>query len=150
MGRGTSASRKALFGDLSDSLSAVKSATNDDNADYGDVTGNRNDSSEFFHHCRVNNNSDYSPQLEQALPTDLVWQGWVKGTLKWAEVHSFEIYMIHGFFLCLLKMGNAPAFTDGLGIILVAINFSITVFLCWIVVRLININKTLNSILGFK
>ena len=70
--------------------------------------------------------------------------------LKWVGVHSLEVYLIHGFSLCLLRMPKAPAMGSLESWWLIFINFIIAVVLSCTYIRIIETNKLLNKILYWK
>ena len=68
----------------------------------------------------------------------------------WAGTHSLEIYLIHGFTLCLLKLVETPVLHSAIGWPLVAVNFTITVAFSCLFITIISKNKLLNKILYWK
>ena len=70
--------------------------------------------------------------------------------LKWVGIHSLEVYLIHGFSLCLLKLPVAPLMHSAESWVLIAIDFTITVALSIMYIRIIECNKILNKILFWK
>lgn len=70
--------------------------------------------------------------------------------LKWTGVHSLEIYLIHGFSLCLLKFSEPPMMHSWQSWSLIVIDFSIAVALSIMYIRIIESNKLLNKILFWK
>ena len=76
-----------------------------------------------------------------------VGQQMIKDTLLWAGKQSLEIYLLHGFVLNLLSDKNLPAFNSVRGLVLIGINFLITILLCKLTISLLNKNKTLKKVL---
>lgn len=70
--------------------------------------------------------------------------------LKWTGVHSLEIYLIHGFSLCLLKLTEPPMMHSWQSWCLIVVDFIIAVTLSIMYIRIIESNKLLNKILFWK
>ena len=98
--------------------------------------------------AEVYNNSDVHYKQDDS--NHVFPQKWLAVFLDWAGTHSLEIYMIHGFVLNLLKAEALPRFSSIAGLTLTASNFTITVFLCWVVIKLISANKRLRTVLSLK
>lgn len=70
--------------------------------------------------------------------------------LKWTGVHSLEIYLVHSFSLCLLRMEEVPLMYSIESWCLIVADFVIAVGLSVFYIRLIDANKLLNKILFWK
>lgn len=74
----------------------------------------------------------------------------ILGFLNWVGIHSLEVYLIHGFSLCVLKYSHSPVLHSVSGWVLVALNFVIAVSLSCIYIRIIEKSALLNKILFWK
>lgn len=72
------------------------------------------------------------------------------GALKWVGVHSLEIYLSHYLLLGLIKLPNVPQAVSYQGILLIVINYLLTVGLTMMVVQIVNQNALLKRILFAK
>lgn len=70
--------------------------------------------------------------------------------LNWVGIHSLEVYLIHGFSLCILKYSSAPVLHSVGGWVLVALNFMIAVTMSCIYIRIIGKITLLNKLLFWK
>lgn len=71
-------------------------------------------------------------------------------TLLWVGFHSLEVYLIHYFSLCLLKLPVAPTMCSVEAWLLIISNFIIVVALSCFYIRIIESNKILNKTLFWK
>lgn len=69
---------------------------------------------------------------------------------SWVGIHSLELYVVHGFTLCLLKSVEPLELHSAIGWTLVAVNFTITVALSCLFITIIAKNRLLNKILYWK
>lgn len=87
---------------------------------------------------------------QQHFELSVVCQTRINKILNWVGTHSLEIYLIHGFSLCFLKLTNPPVLDSCYGWLLVTLNFVVAVLLSCIYIRIIESNKLLNKILYWK
>lgn len=87
---------------------------------------------------------------QQYFELSVVCQTRINKILNWVGTHSLEIYLIHGFSLCFLKLTNPPVLDSCYGWLLVTLNFVVAVLLSCIYIRIIESNKLLNKILYWK
>lgn len=72
------------------------------------------------------------------------------GTLIWCGIHSLEIYIVHYYFLALMKpemMMDASSLT---GMITIALNYVVTIILTVFVIKILNTNHILRTSLFGK
>lgn len=74
----------------------------------------------------------------------------IGGGMAWIGEHSLEVYLTHYLLLNLVKAQNSPAIYSLEGLVLVLINFMVTVFLVVMVIMAVNKNKTLKFVLMGK
>lgn len=74
--------------------------------------------------------------------------GWV--LLRNVGVHSLEIYLIHYLFLSMVKFDQTPNFDEPAGIMIVVLNYILTVCMAYGITRLINQNRLLDKVLFGK
>ena len=72
------------------------------------------------------------------------------GTLAWVGEHSLEVYLTHGLLLNIFKSSVAIQFSSIEGYLLTAGNFTLTVGLCAVVIRLLNQNAVLKKVLNIR
>ena len=70
--------------------------------------------------------------------------------LSWVGKHSLEIYLTHYLLLSLVKLDGWPTFHAPAGMMLVLVNYTLTVLLVMLVILAINRNKMLAFILTGK
>lgn len=87
---------------------------------------------------------------QQVAELSVAYETKVESFFKWVGVHSLEVYLIHGFSLCLLKMTETPALRSISGLVLTFSNFVIAVLLSCIYIKIIEKNNLLNKILYWK
>lgn len=142
--------RKALAGSVSQPLPAAQSLPH--GADAGSHVVERNNATD----CQLPDNSTADVTFNQSSAAQSCAQlHYVRETksasfLKWVGVHSLEVYLIHGFSLCLLKLPVAPMMHSAESWVLIAVDFTMTVALSILYIRIIETNKLLNKILFWK
>lgn len=72
------------------------------------------------------------------------------GTLAWVGEHSLEVYLTHGLLLNIFKSSVAIQFSSIEGYLLTAGNFTLTVGLCAVVIRLLDQNAVLKKVLNIR
>lgn len=70
--------------------------------------------------------------------------------IKWAGVHSLEIYLTHNLFLKLVPAINLPALTSINGFVTLIINLTLTLILTITTIKVIQSNKEFNYLLYAK
>lgn len=70
--------------------------------------------------------------------------------LNWVGKRTLEVYLIHGFSLCLLKMADTPSLSYAGGLLLAAANFVVAVALSIIYIKIIETSRILNKVLYWK
>ena len=84
--------------------------------------------------------AEFSPVRKRIVDSSFIWIG----------VHSLEIYLIHGFSICLLKLADKPVFHSISGLVLIFLNLIITISLSFFYIKLIEKNQLLNKLLFWK
>lgn len=74
----------------------------------------------------------------------------VGGLLRNVGAHSLEIYLIHYLLLSMVKFDQMPKFGEPAGIMLILLNYILTVCIAYGVTRLINRNRALDTVLFGK
>lgn len=74
------------------------------------------------------------------------WRGW----LYQAGVHSIQIYLLHYLFLNTIRMDILPKLASMTGLVLVAINYALTIAAVTLAIILLGRNHLLSKILFFK
>lgn len=72
------------------------------------------------------------------------------GPLSWCGIHSLEIYIVHYYFLTLMKPEMMTNASSILGIITIALNYAVTIILTVLVIKLLNTNRILRTLLFGK
>lgn len=70
--------------------------------------------------------------------------------LMWFGKHSLETYLLHGFVLNIIKLQAEPEYLTSCGIMLVAVNYCITILLVRLIVTVLNANGCLKVLLFGK
>ena len=73
-------------------------------------------------------------------PSVLVREKGLIVCLMWIGNSTLEIYLIHGFVLNLLALPYKPVFASACGIGIVAVNFAVTMLLCFLLISLLREN----------
>lgn len=72
------------------------------------------------------------------------------GSLSWCGIHSLEIYIAHYYFLTLMKPEIMMEANSLAGIITIALNYAVTIILTVLVIKLLNANHILRTLLFGK
>ena len=83
--------------------------------------------------------------LRAVKETTLVYRG-----INWFGRHTIEVFMVHYYFLNLIRFADKPDFFTPRGMALAAANYIITVLIVSVVIKLIGSNRWLNLILFGK
>ena len=70
--------------------------------------------------------------------------------LGWTGVHSLEIYLTHYLYLRLVPALGLPALSSMEGLLSLAVNFSLTVLLTVVTIKLVQSNRVMNYLLYAK
>lgn len=62
-------------------------------------------------------------------------------------MHSLEIYLFHGLALNVLKVDMTWSFSDVRGTAMVLVNYILSIFLCTLIINIIEKNKYLKIVL---
>lgn len=95
----------------------------------------------------------YSDKSEQIPKNNNIWKNVIVffcGFSTWIGNYSLEIYVLHGFFLNLLRFNKGIAFSSAEGIMLAFSNYLLTVFITACVVAVIHSNRILRKWLFAK
>lgn len=93
------------------------------------------------------------PERELCIEGDAVWEGksnTAASFVKMTGTHSMEIYLIHGFFLSLLKTAELPLFGSVDGIIICILNYFAALALSCCMIAILKYNKYLYGFCFFK
>lgn len=72
------------------------------------------------------------------------------GSLSWCGIHSLEIYIVHYYFLTLMRPEMIANASSMMGITTIALNYAITIILTVLVIKLLNSNHILRTLLFGK
>ena len=72
------------------------------------------------------------------------------GVLRETGIHSLEIYLTHYLILAMIKLSTPPAIQTPEGILLMSLNFIVTMVIATVTIMLINQNKIMKLILFGK
>ena len=141
---------KALAGGLSQPLPVAQSLPHGAAASSDVVERNNIDDCQLLDNGRTDLSSDNHSAAQSCAQLPSVRETKSANFLKWVGVHSLEVYLIHGFSLCLLKLPVAPLMHSAESWVLIAVDFTITVALSIMYIRIIETNNLLNKILFWK
>ena len=141
---------KALPGGISQSLSAAQPLLHGADASLNVIERNNIDDYQLPNNSRTDITPDYNSAAQSGAQLHSVCETKSASFLKWVGVHSLEVYLIHGFSLCLLKLPVAPMMHSAESWVLITVDFTITVALSIMYIRIIETNKLLNKILFWK
>ena len=142
--------RRTLVRSVSHPLPISESCTSSSSASVSINGGNICNSHKLPANFSVDSNGYKDGTEQQYIELSVVCQTRINKILNWVGVHSLEVYLIHGFSLCLLKLTNPPVLDSCYGWLLVTLNFVVAVILSCTYIRIIESNKLLNKILYWK
>lgn len=142
--------RRTLVRSVSHPLPVSKSCTNSSSACVSIDGGNVHNSHELPANFSVDSNGYKDGTGQQYIELSVVCQTRINRILNWVGIHSLEIYLIHGFSLCFLKLTNPPVLDSCYGWLLITLNFVVAVTLSCTYIRIIESNELLNKILYWK
>ena len=142
--------RRTLVRSVSHPLPISESCTSSSSASVGIDGGNICNSHKLPANFSVDSNGYKDGTGQQYIELSVVCQTRINKILNWVGVHSLEVYLIHGFSLCLLKLTNPPVLDSCYGWLLISLNFAVAVILSCTYIRIIESNKLLNKILYWK
>lgn len=146
----SSMGRKALAGSLSQSLPAAQSLPHGADASTHVIERDNIDDRQLPDNGRTDVPSNHHSAAQSGTQLHFVREAKSARFLKWVGVHSLEVYLIHGFSLCLLRLPVAPLMHSAESWVLIAVDFTMTVALSILYIRIIETNKLLNKILFWK
>ena len=142
--------RRTLVRSVSHPLPVSESCTSSSSASVSIDGGNICNSHKLPANFSVDSNGYKDGTEQQYIELSVVCQTRINKILNWVGVHSLEVYLIHGFSLCLLKLTNPPVLDSCYGWLLISLNFVVAVTLSCTYIRIIESNKLLNKILYWK
>jgi len=139
--------RSLFFGDLLDALSGSQYDSNDSNSTIRNIGGDEIASCQLpaYNRNGLFNNQDSTKEQHTKLLT--VCKTNPLKFLNWVGKHSLEIYLIHDFSLCILKLFIAPLALSAIGCIILFANFIVIVALSGFCIKKPETNNLLNKIL---
>lgn len=140
--------RRALVGSVSHALSASQLDQVGQSADSVQSGGAEPGSGQLcdYGSTYCDGNSDDEPKCR----AELCINRKVSEFFLWAGKQSLEIYMMHGLLLNIFKSSVAIQFSSIEGYLLTAGNFTLTVGLCAVVIRLLDQNAVLKKVLNIR
>lgn len=142
--------RRTLVGNVSHPLPISESCTNSSSASVSIDGGNICNRHKLLANFSIDSNSYKDGKRQQYFELSVVCQTRINKILNWVGIHSLEVYLIHGFSLCFLKLINPPVLDSCYGWLLVTLNFVVAVILSCSYIRIIESNKLLKKILYWK
>lgn len=142
--------RRTLVRSVSHPLPISESCTSSSSASVGIDGGNVHNSHELPANFSIDSNGYKDGAGQQYFELSVVCQTRINKILNWVGIHSLEVYLIHGFSLCLFKLTNPPVLDSCYGWLLITLNFVVAVTLSCTYIRIIESNKLLNKILYWK
>ena len=150
IGGGNELCRNVFPGNLPQPLSVTEPVAMERSITYNRLDGNAHDSFEL----RSNTISgSVAHNLYKDQPNSKLFPVWTKGIKSfflWAGEKSLEIYMIHGLLLNLLMKQSQWNAISLEGKFLIAGNYGVTIFLCYVCITLIEQNRILEKLLYTK
>lgn len=128
-----------------------------DNARSSTKHGRRNGSdydSDKLCYNTINRCNDNMPNFQKSNSQQAVvlqeQEKWLTSFLQWCGINSLAIYLLHGFFLNLLKFELNYPYHTVRAQLLTAVDFSITVTLCVFTIQFLYKNNILSKFLFWK
>lgn len=142
--------RRALVGSVSHALSASQFDQVGQSADSVQSGGAGPGSVQLcdYGSTYCDGNSDDEPKCRAEICVNRKEK--VSKFFLWAGKQSLEIYMMHGLLLNIFKSSVAIQFGSIEGYLLTAGNFTLTIGLCAVVIRLLNQNVVLKKVLNIR
>ena len=142
--------RLSFSGNIYDSLLISKVSYRNRDSNSNIVGGRELFNSQFLDDTNNDSNNYQSSKAKPVAEFSPVRKTIVDSSFIWIGVHSLEIYLIHGFSICLLKLADKPVFHSISGLVLVFLNLIITISLSFFYIKLIEKNQLLNKLLFWK
>ena len=144
-GGGYSVVRQAFTGNLPGALFGTESASNTDQAAISDSAGADCFAGQSGCHPACNLDNCYSGQPKQAAPWLHIRKTGIGQLFVWIGSNSLEIYVLHNFFLNILKSGDGLPYFSVAGTLLVGLNFLLTTGMTMSVVKILHANRYLRK-----